>query len=79
LRAPVRDRVQGTTSPDMSLGRPFAHGLQAYQLMRLPWMGPRLDLRLVLAYARRFHRLRDKMRETWEHNRGERARAAFHA
>ncbi len=57
------------------------HYLQAYQLMReLPrgW-SPRLDLRLVLAYARRFHRLRDKMRETWEHNRAEGARAAFHA
>ena len=55
------------------LACPFRpHYLQAYQLMREPPSGwtPRLDLRMVLAYGRRFHRLLDKMQETWSNNRG---------
>ncbi len=52
------------------------HYLQPFMLMREQPRGfrPRLDLRLVLAYARRFHRLVDKLRETWENNRREEAR-----
>lgn len=46
------------------------HYLQQYQLMR-EWhrpLVPKIDLRLPLAYARRFHRLVDKMGEAWGQN-----------